>query len=424
MQQRRGGAGIPALQVLRNADFRTLWFFGASAEVARRWELLTLSWFVLQETDSALQLGLPWVFHNLPRPLFGAFFGALADRYGRRSLLMLAQTINALTAVTILALFVSDVMQPWHAFVAAFFSGTSRTLEDPARRTSTFDIVGPRRLVNAISLETLGSTVGRMTGYLMAGGMISLLAFEGAYGLVLGIHLLALSLLLRVKIPAHAPGDKGREPFLKGLKEAMRFAAGNPMLKGVLYASIMMNLLVFPFQQYIPAVGRDHLGAGPALVGLLVAADAFGRLGASAVLSNIRNISYHGRLFVAGALTIILLGILFAWSPWYVLAFAFLIMMGVGQASFMTVQASVVMLSSPAEMRGSMVGLSSFCIGVGIPVGTLAIGAMADILDARWGIFISLSAGLVLCIPAVVLTPLLKQKTAESLRPGAASRSH
>ena len=102
MQQRRGGAGIPALQVLRNADFRTLWFFGASAEVARRWELLTLSWFVLQETDSALQLGLPWVFHNLPRPLFGAFFGALADRYGRRSLLMLAQTINALTAVTIL----------------------------------------------------------------------------------------------------------------------------------------------------------------------------------------------------------------------------------------------------------------------------------------------------------------------------------
>ena len=245
MQQRRGGAGIPALQVLRNADFRTLWFFGASAEVARRWELLTLSWFVLQETDSALQLGLPWVFHNLPRPLFGAFFGALADRYGRRSLLMLAQTINALTAVTILALFVSDVMQPWHAFVAAFFSGTSRTLEDPARRTSTFDIVGPRRLVNAISLETLGSTVGRMTGYLMAGGMISLLAFEGAYGLVLGIHLLALSLLLRVKIPAHAPGDKGREPFLKGLKEAMRFAAGNPMLKGVLYASIMMNLLVF-----------------------------------------------------------------------------------------------------------------------------------------------------------------------------------
>ena len=409
--------------MLRNSDFRTLWFFGASAEVARRWELLTLSWFVLQETNSPLQLGLPWVFHNLPRPLFGAFFGALADRYSRRRLLVLAQTINALTSVTILALFVTDVIQPWHAFAAAFFSGTSRALEDPSRRTSTFDIVGPKRLVNAISLETLGSTVGRMTGYLMAGGMISLLAFEGAYGAVMGIHLLALLLLLRVKIPAHASVSKERKPFLKGMKEAMRFAAGNPMLKGVLYASIMMNLLVFPFQQYIPAIGKNHLGVGPALVGLLVAADAFGRLGAAAVLSNIRNISYHGRLFVAGALTIIILGILFAWSPWYILAFAFLVTMGIGQASFITVQASVVMLSSPPEMRGSMVGLLSFCVGVGIPVGTLAIGAMADILDARWGIFISLSAGLLLCIPVVVLTPLLSQRTAESLRPEGDSRS-
>ena len=357
--------------------------------------------------------GLPWAFHNLPRPLFGAFFGALADRFSRCRLLMLAQSINALTAVTILTLFVYDVMQPWHAFVAAFLSGTSRTLEDPSRRTATFDIVGPRRLVNAVSLETMGSTVGRMTGYLMAGGMISLLAFEGAFGFVMGIHVLALALLLRVKIPAHALASKGHGPFWKGLKEAMRYATGNPMLRGVLYASIMMNLLVFPFQQYIPAVGKDHLGVGPALVGLLVAADSFGRLGAAAILSNIRNISYQGRLFVAGALTIIFLGILFAWSPWYVLAFAFLIMMGGGQAAFMTVQASTVMLSSPNEMRGRMVGLLSFCVGVGIPIGTLAIGAMADILDARWGIFISLSVGLLLFIPTMVLTPLLRQRAAD-----------
>ena len=413
-------AGIPTLLVLQNRDFRNLLALGGLSEGARRLELLTLSWFILETTNSPFQLGLPWVFFHLPSPLFGLFAGVVADRFSRHKVLVSAQVINTFTALAILLLIVGDLIQPWHAFVASFVSGTTRALELPSRRTSILDIVGSRRLINAMSLEAIGFTVGRMGGFLLAGGLISLSGIGAAYVSGLAVHLLSLGILIRVTIPRFGGIPRG-ESVWSSLREAIHYVRRRPMLIGLLYATIVMNLSVFPYQQFIPAIGRDHLGVGAGLVGLLAAADTVGVLTAAGALAIARNIQYHGRLFVGACLTIILVVILFAWSPWYAFAFVVLVGMGLGQGCFMSVQSPIMMLWSPPEMRGRMLGLMSICIGAGIPLGTLAIGGMASALDTRWAIFISALAGLVLYLPAIIFTPLVRQRLEDQPRQDGAS---
>ena len=408
-------AGIPTLLVLQNRDFRSLWTSGSLVEGARRLEIFTLSWFILVTTNSPFQLGLPWVFFHAPMPLFGLFSGVIADRFSRHKVLVSAQIINAFTALAILLLIVGDLIQPWHVYIASFVSGTTRALDQPSRRGAILDIVGARRLINAMSLEAIGRTVGKMGGVLLAGGLISLSGIGAAYVCGLAVHLLTLWLLMGVTIP-RSSRIPSAESVWSSLREAIRYVQRRPMLLGMLYATVVMNLLVLPYTQFIPAIGRIHLGAGAGLVGLLASADAIGVFAAAGALAAVRDIQYHGRWFVGACLTIILVAILFAWSPWYAFAVVVLVGMGIGQGLFMSVQSPIMMLWSPPEMRGRMLGLMGICIGAGIPLGTLAIGGMASALDTRWAIFISALTGLVLYLPAIIFTPLVRERLEDQPR--------
>ena len=407
MQTRPRGP-FPLFSVLRDADFRTIWYVGSLHEFARRIELLVLSWLVLEVTDSYFQLALVLVFNNVPRPLISLFSGLIADRFSRQRILLAAQLVNTLTAAAMLSLVVYDLesIKAWHVFVAIGIQGAAKSIEDPSRRTAILDLVGESRLVNALSLDVLSNTVGKMAGPILGGVLLATVSFAGAYYIVLALHLLNLVMVTQLRIPIHAWSHQ-REPVWRSLGVAIRFATDSPMLLGMLYITILMNALAFPVQQFIPAIGRDSLGVGVALVGLLVAAEGFGQLAGAGMMAMTRNVQHHGRYFAVGSVAVLVITILFVWSPWYSLAFALLAVGGLGQSGFSTMQSAITMLAAPQEMRGRMMGLLSFCIGIGTPLGALEMGALAAVLSIQGAITANVAAGLVLIAPGLALTPLL-----------------
>lgn len=404
----------PVLAVLQDRHFRSLWCVGSLNELCRRMELLVLSWLILQTTNSPFQLGLVLVFNNLPRPLFSPFAGVIADRISRKRILAAAQVINTATATGILALILTGQIASWHVFLAVALHGTTKSLEDPARRTAILDIVGPGRLVNALSLDTMSNTVGKMVGPLMFGVLVDTSGYSGAYVFIVVVQLLTLGVLTRVRIPP-VPQALAREPVWRSLGAAVQFARHDRLLVGMLYVTIVMNAMAFPAQQFIPAIGRDHLLVGATLVGLLAAAEGLGQLAGAMLMAVTRNLRRHGLVFAIGSVTVLLTVMCFVWSPWYGLAFALLTIGGIGQAGFGTMQSTITMLAAPPAMRGRMVGLMSVCIGAGTPLGTLEIGALAVVFGTQMSISANAIAGLVLMTPALLFTPLLWRPTTQPL---------
>lgn len=422
------GGGAPVFAVLQDRDFRVIWYVGSLREISRRMELLVLSWLILQATQSPLQLGLVLVFNNLPRPFLSLFTGLVADRFNRWRILAAGQLINTAIAITLLALLATDAIAAWHVYVAVFMQGATKALEDPSRRTAILDIVGERRLVNALSLDTISNTTGKMLGPLLGGIMIDAsgglllpwlgadaverAGFVGAAGLIVAVHLADLALLTRLRIPQKPPRAGGRvEPLWRSLGDGVRYALATPLLWGMLYVTIVMNALAFPMQQFIPDIGANNLGVGATLVGLLVAAEGIGQLTGAATMALTRNLERHGLVFIIGSSVVLLMAIGFVWAPWYLLAFGLLVLGGIGQAGFGTMQSTITMLAAPPEMRGRMVGLMSVCIGIGTPLGGLEIGIVASLFSTAWAISVNAAAGLLLLLPALLLTPLATGRT-------------
>ena len=402
------------LEVLGNPRFRAIWYVVNVAELTRWMELVVTSLLVYSLTDSALMLGLVLGFENLPRPIFSPFTGIIADRFDRKKIWFISLAIKAGAGVALFVLLLTGQIAPWHVFAAMLLQGVSRALEDPARRTAIFDIVGEGRVVNALSIDSMSGTVGRIIGPTVGGFLVEHVAYlwphypgyTWAYALIVAMHVTSMALAIRVRIP-RVEREWRVEPIWNSLGDVVRAAFNHKQLIGMLFITIMINGLAFPARQFVPAIGRDHLGVGETLVGVLAAAESIGQLVAGVILALAGSVRYHGRIFAAGAFTVMVLSTVFVWSPWYAFTFFILVISGIGLSCFGTMQGAITMRSSPPEMRGRMVGLQSVCIGIGTPPGVLFIGWLGDVIGIQLSVTLNALACIAISLPALLLTPLI-----------------
>ncbi len=406
--------------LLRLKDFRLMWAAGGLDNTGRWMDTVVMGLLVLDLTDSAFQVALLFVFRWIPMLAFALMSGMVADRANRWVIMMVARTVAVIATAAILALVLADAVEPWHLFIASFFLGLLFVLEFPSRRSLIYDLVGSGRIVSAMSLETINSTLGRFIGPFMAGMLIELTGFSVAYVFLMAVYIVAFVLVSLVKTrgPVRAPNSY---PFWRTVSRGIRYSLNNRVIRGVLIITLIMNAMAFSVESLFPVVARDHLGVGAGLTGILISAQAIGSLAAASVIATLAVVRYHGRIFCLG-LTLQLLSLLFfALSPWYPLSFLMLLLAGLGAAGYSTMQSTIILISADPEMRGTALGMLGQCIGVAA-VGGLAVGVVANFFGAQAAVAMSVSLGLVLLIPAVLFSPLIRRPIAPPDEPAEPAR--
>jgi len=393
------------LSILHNRNFLWLWAAGGMSNASRWMETGVLGWLILDLTDSAWYVALVGVSRSAPLLAFGLFAGLIADRTNRWVVMLCTQAINALMTGILLVLLLFGAIQPWHVLLVAFILGCDTILDMPSRRSLIYDLVGPQRVVSAMSLETINNTVGKFLGPLIGGLMLEMTGFAGVYLLLMVIYLLALGLILQVRL--NVPGPAGSaQPIWQSLASGIQYALRNRVVLGVLCITVIMNALAFSYVQILPVMARDHLGIGPGLMGLLASADGMGTLIGALLLAALGNRPQHGRIFALGALLELVCLLAFAASPWYTLSFALLLGVGLGNAGFSTMQSTIILLSAAPGMRGRAVGILGLCIG-STPLGLLELGALAAMVGVPAAIGLNAGLGLLLWLSIIAFTPLL-----------------
>ncbi len=297
------------------------------------------------------------------------FAGVLADRMDRRRIMIGVHATFFGIAIVLLGLLFTDAIQPWHVFIAAFLQGAAKVVDDPSRRTAIADLAGSEHLASAMSLETITNNSGKILGPIAGGALVAGPDFIAAYGILATFDLAVFLLMIRLRLPNRAPASGAQTAVWPSLLEGIRHAISNRMVLGVLCVSLIMNALVLPIQFFIPVIARDLLMVGPCWGGLLGAAEGIGTLIGASIIALRRQIRYHGRLFIAGALITALGVTLVAWSPWFLVSFLLLLLAGIGQAGFSTMQSTILLLSTVPEMRGRAMGAQGTVNGLGQLVG-------------------------------------------------------
>ncbi|NQV79079.1 MAG: MFS transporter, partial [Alphaproteobacteria bacterium] len=119
------------IPLLRDRSFVRLWSMGAIVMAMRWFEILATSVFTFSVTQSALAVALVALSRAAPNLLFGAFTGAIADRFDRRKLLLGGEIILVVTTAFLCFLAASGVITPWHIAVGAFVNGIVFSMEFP-----------------------------------------------------------------------------------------------------------------------------------------------------------------------------------------------------------------------------------------------------------------------------------------------------
>ncbi|MGB5936261.1 MAG: MFS transporter, partial [Ornithinimicrobium sp.] len=117
--------------------------------VAQDWVVLT------QLTEgSARALGIVTGLQFLPMLLFAPIGGALSDRFAKRRVMFIAQSVMAATALIMGVLVLSGTMQLWQMYVLAFVQGSAAAVDAPARQSFVSELVPPERVTNAVGLNS------------------------------------------------------------------------------------------------------------------------------------------------------------------------------------------------------------------------------------------------------------------------------
>ena len=359
-----------------------------------RWlEMLAVAVFAYQRTASPFIVALLTMLRMLPMAMFGALIGAAAERVERRTALVFVMTLMLLCSIALALLAWSGALEIWHIALASFISGLTWTTDNPVRRTMIGEVVGPERMSAAMSIDVGANNASRMLGPTVGGILLATVGIGGAFAVSVAGYLVAAMVALRVRhrntaLPSTAAG------VLERMIEGLLLVRRDPRLSGTMVITVIYNTFGWPFTSMIPVIGQDNLGLGAAGIGLLASMDGVGAFCGAIVIAFCAKPTHFARLFIGGVAVYLLMLPVFALAPVPSLAGFVLLLTGLANSGFSIMQATLVYLAAPPEMRSRVFGVLSVCIGIGM-IGFLHLGWLAGIIGATWAIVIIGAEGLV-----------------------------
>jgi predicted MFS family arabinose efflux permease len=371
----------PRRHLMREPDFLRLWFVGLVVFGIRWLEMLAVGVFVYQRTGSAFVVAMMTMLRLLPMGLFGAWFGAALERLERRTTLIVVVLSMLTSSVALTTLAWSGHLAVWHLGVASFWNGLAWATDNPVRRVMIGEVAGPDRMGRAMSIDVGSNNASRMLGPTVGGLLLATVGIEGTFSVGVFLYLFALLAAFGLRYR----NNRGAPPagsVLARMSEGFALARRDPRLVGTLIITVIYNVFGWPFLSMVPVIGKDNLHLDAVGVGMLASMDGVGSfLGAIAVALCARP-PFFARIYIGGLTIQLALLTVFALVPSPLAAGASLFMTGFGSSGFSIMQATLVYLAAPADMRSRMMGVLSVCIGLG-PIGFLLLGTMAELIGAQ-----------------------------------------
>ncbi len=372
-------------------DFWRLWCVGLVVFTVRWLETVAVGVVVYQRSGSAFLVAMMTMLRLLPMGLFGVFLGALAERFDRRATLIGVVLLMGATSATLALLAWTGTLQVWHLALASFVNGCGWATDNPVRRVMMGEVVGREHMGTAMSLDVGANNATRMVGPSIGGFLLAGVGIQGAFLLSVVMYLGALAAALTVR--SHIHRGPGSGAILARIAEGLAIVRADRRLIGTLIVTVIYNVFAWPFTSMIPVIGRDRLLLGPEGVGMLASLDGIGAFLGALLLALWLTPRWYGRAYVGGVILYMIMLIVFAVVTSPTVAGGALLLTGLGGAGFSTMQATLVYLAAPPEMRSRILGVLSVCIGTG-PIGFVWLGWLADAIGAPNATAVTGSAGL------------------------------
>jgi MFS family permease len=398
--------GIPtqglryAVRAFKHRDFAVFWT-GALASNTGSWvQNLAVPYVLYQVTKSAFWVGLATFTQFLPAMVLGPLAGSIADRFDRRRVLLVTQSLLALAALALWAVWSSGVRNPVAILGLVAVAGIFAGINIPSWQSFVNDLVPRNDLLSAVTLNSLQFNAARALGPGIAGILLATLGPSWAFFLngVSFLFVLGALLVVRTRQAPRLSAMSGG--FVRQFRRALRYTRGQPGITIGILIAVLVGGLGNPVFQFTVVFSAEVYHVGPLGLSLLNVALGLGAVLAAPLVSGWDAVLSRATLVRWGLLAYGLAIVAFAASPVYLVGLVSLVVVGGGFLAVISATNTSVQVIVADHMRGRVMALRIMAFTGAYPLGALIQGSVSDLVGARPTVAV---AGIILVVAAVLL---------------------
>ena len=346
----------------------------------------SLVWYLTAQTGSVQVLTTASIAAILPQVVIAPFAGALVDRWSRRRVMMISDSLIAAAIMVLAVLFAFDRVEVWHIYAVMLFRSAGGAFQWPAMQASTSMMVPKHHLSRVAglnqSLQGLVAIVAPPTGALL----LELLPIQYVLAVDVVTALFAVGPLFFISIPQPERGDISARGVLADMKEGFTWIWSKKPLVMIMGISLMINLVTNPAFTLLPLLITTYFKGGAIELAWVQSANGLGLILGGIALGIWGGFKSKGKTAFS-ALFVSSLGLLgFSQTPadMFLVGIGFVFVFGfmnaIGNSSFFSVLQTVI----PHEMQGRVLTLVMATSIAVSPIGLVIAGPVAELFGIRF----------------------------------------
>jgi MFS family permease len=339
---------------------------------------VAVGWQVYALTGSAFDLGMVGLVQFIPMAALTFFAGHAADRYDRKRVVQVCQTIEGATALILAAGSFGGWLHVRDIFVAVALFGAARSFESPAVAALLPGVVPEGMLQKGTALSSGVFQAATIVGPAL-GGIAYAVSPGTPYAVMAACWLLAG--LLNAAIRLDRPVASKEPPSFSALFAGVEFVRRNPTILGVISLDLFAVLLGGALALF-PIYAKTILHTGPWGLGVLRGAPAVGSLAMTVFLARRPIARRVGMRMFQSVIVFGLATVVFALSRSIALSVLALVLMGASDTVSVIIRMSLVQLATPDAMRGRVSAVNFLFINASNQLGEFESGVTAALLGA------------------------------------------
>lgn len=358
--------------------YRNFWIARFLSAFSINMIAVAVGWQIYDLTRDPLDLGLIGLSQFAPAVVLVLVTGAAADRYGRRLIMLLSETVFFLVAVGLFLLTWHGLTSPIPVFALLVLMGIARAFYGPATSSLVVNLVPEKVFPNAVSWSSSSWQIASIVGP-VAGGLLYGAGALAPYGVALILLAVAVGFLTQIPNdvrPAAEPEDKKSQIFA-----GFKFIFSQPVVLGAISLDLFAVLLGGAVA-LLPVFARDVLELGPWGLGLLRAAPGIGAIIMAAYLASVPIKDHAGLFMFAGVAVFGVFTVTFGLSTVAWLSIISMVLLGAADMISVQVRETLMQLWTPDEVRGRVNAVNGLFVGASNELGEMRAGVMAAAIGA------------------------------------------
>lgn len=365
--------------------FWSIWIGQAFSLVGSALTQFVMVWWITQTTGSATALATASIAAMLPQALLGPLAGTLVDRWNRRLIMIVADSITAACILVMIALFQFELVEPWHLFVLMAIRSAMQAFQQPAAAATGSLLVPEAQLARVAGLNQMLFGLMSIASAPLGALVLGYLPVQSALMIDVVTALIGIAPLVVFSIPqpprTSAPAATVWQDFVLGLRFVKRWP-GMVLLIGL---AAIMTMVMVPSYALQPLFVRNEFGGGINEVALIETLTGIGMIVGGLLLGAWGGFKRRIVTVLIASIGLSIGQIVTGAAPaglfWLAVAGGFLSGFTISLLNGPIV--AIFQTAIPADMQGRVLGLFNSVISLVGPIGLVFTGPLADAVGIR-----------------------------------------